>query len=32
VANMYEQREAFQVSSVLELMTRLLFAYRNESW
>ena len=32
VANMYEQREAFQVSSVLVLMTRLLFAYRNESW
>lgn len=32
VANMYEQREAFQVSSVLDIVSRLLFAYRNESW
>ena len=32
VANMYEQRETFQVSSVLETIKRLLFAYRNESW
>lgn len=32
VANMYEQRENFQVSSVLETVSRLLFAYRQESW
>jgi len=32
VANMYEQRETFQASSVLEIVSRLLFVYRNESW
>lgn len=32
VANMYEQRETFEVKTVIETMTRLLFAYRSESW
>ena len=32
VANMYEQRETFDVKAVTETMTRLLFAYRRESW
>jgi uncharacterized phage protein (predicted DNA packaging) len=32
VANMYEQRETFQVASVLDVVSRLLFAYREESW
>jgi len=32
VANMYEQRENFDVKAVIETMTRLLFAYRRESW
>lgn len=32
VANMYEQRENFDVKSVIEVMTRLLFAYRKDSW
>lgn len=32
VANMYEHRETFQASSVLETVSRLLFAYRQESW
>jgi len=32
VANMYEQRETFDVKSVIETITRLLFSYRKESW
>ncbi|WP_373181215.1 head-tail connector protein [Clostridium butyricum] len=32
VANMYEMRETFDVKSVIETMTRLLFCYRRESW
>jgi len=32
VANMYEQRETFQVSTVLETIKRLLFAYRKDGW
>lgn len=32
VANMYEQRETFDVKLVIEIMTRLLFAYRKDSW
>ena len=32
VVNMYEQRETFDVKSVIETMTRLLFSYRRESW
>lgn len=31
-ANMYEQRENFDVKSVIETMTRLLFYYRREQW
>lgn len=31
-SNMYEQRENFDVKSVIETMTRLLFSYRRESW
>lgn len=31
-ANMYEQRENFDVKSVIETMTRLMFSYRRESW
>ena len=32
VSNMYEQRETFNVKSVIEVMTRLLFTYRKDSW
>ena len=32
VANLYEQRETFQFSSVLETIKRLLFAYRKDGW
>jgi uncharacterized phage protein (predicted DNA packaging) len=32
VSNMYEQRETFEVKTVIETMTRLLFAHRRESW
>lgn len=32
VANMYEMRETFDVKSVIETVTRLLFSYRRESW
>lgn len=32
VANMYEERERTDIKAVLEVMTRLLFAYRKESW
>lgn len=31
-ANMYEQRENFDVKAVIETMKRLLFSYRRESW
>lgn len=31
-ANMYEQRENFDVKSVIETMRRLAFSYRKESW
>lgn len=32
VANMYEQRETFDVKSVIETMKRLLFSHRKEVW
>lgn len=32
IANMYEERETFDVKLVIEVMTRLLFAYRKDSW
>ena len=32
VSNMYEQRETFEVKTVIEAMARLLFAHRKESW
>lgn len=32
VGNMYQQRENIEMKSVLEVMTRLLFAYRQEEW
>lgn len=32
VANMYEQRENFDVKLVIETMARLLFSYRRENW
>lgn len=32
VACFYEQRENLDIKSVIEVMTRLLFAYRQESW
>ncbi|WP_338433271.1 head-tail connector protein [Clostridium tyrobutyricum] len=32
VANMYEKRENFEAKEVLDIMTRLLFSYRKESW
>ncbi|WP_346914229.1 head-tail connector protein [Clostridium sp.] len=32
VVNMYEQRENFDVKSVIDTMIRLLFSYRRESW
>lgn len=32
VANMYEERETFDVKLVIEVMTRLLSAYRKDSW
>jgi hypothetical protein len=32
VANMYEERETFDVKLVIEVMTRLLFDYRKDSW
>ncbi|WP_039652118.1 head-tail connector protein [Clostridium sp. LBM24168] len=31
-ANMYEKRESFEVKEILDIMTRLLFSYRKESW
>lgn len=32
VANFYEQRENVDLKNLIEVMTRLLFAYRRESW
>ena len=32
VANMYEGRENLNMKSVIEVMKRLVFAYRKESW
>ncbi|MEQ8154495.1 MAG: head-tail connector protein [Clostridiaceae bacterium] len=32
VACLYEQRENLDIRSMIEVMTRLLFAYRQESW
>ena len=32
VANMYEQREELDIKLVIEVMTRLISAYRKESW
>jgi uncharacterized phage protein (predicted DNA packaging) len=31
-ANMYEKRDNFEVKEILDIMTRLLFSYRKESW
>ena len=32
VGNLYEQRENTDMKSVLDLMARLLFAYRKDEW
>ena len=32
VANMYEEREKADIKAVYEVMKRLLFSYRKESW
>ena len=32
VGNLYEQRENTDMKSMIELMTRLLFAYRKDGW
>jgi len=32
VANMYEKREEADMKEIIELVTRLLFSYRKESW
>ncbi len=32
VGNLYEQREALDLKSMIDLMARLLFAYRKEGW
>lgn len=32
VANLYEQREDVDMKAMLNVMTRLLFAYRKEEW
>jgi len=32
VANLYEQRENVDIRAVLDVMARLLFAYRQEGW
>jgi len=32
IGNMYEQRENADMKSMIELMRRLLFAYRKEGW
>lgn len=32
IGNLYEQRETLDMKAMIELMTRLLFAYRKEGW
>ncbi len=32
VGNLYEQRETLDMKSLIEMMTRILFAYRREGW
>ncbi|AHM57680.1 bacteriophage QLRG family, putative DNA packaging (plasmid) [Peptoclostridium acidaminophilum DSM 3953] len=32
IANLYEQRENMDMKSVIDVMTRLLFAYRKDGW
>jgi len=32
VSNMYEKRDEADMKEVIELVTRLLFSYRKESW
>lgn len=32
IANFYEQRENIDMKAVIDVMTRLLFAYRKEGW
>jgi len=32
IGNLYEQRETMDMKLMIELMTRLLFAYRREGW
>lgn len=32
VAALYEQREGAQIQDILDVLKRLLFAYRKESW
>lgn len=32
IGNLYEQRETMDMKTMIELMTRLLFAYRREGW
>ena len=32
VANLYEQRENMDMKAVIDVMVRLLFAYRKEGW
>ena len=32
IGNLYEQREAVDSKALLEVMARLLFAYRKEGW
>jgi len=32
VANLYEEREKVDIKVIIEVMTRLFFAYRKESW
>lgn len=32
IANFYEQRENVDIKAVIDVMTRLLFAYRKEGW
>ena len=32
IGNLYEQRETLDMQSMIDLMKRLLFAYRKEGW
>ena len=32
IGNLYEERESAEMKEVIEVMTRLLFAYRREGW